>query len=102
MNLTDTFLLAIIVLLTIMLIWLWVVLAMWISRRLRIPVIGILIISVLTGGLGFIILLALALMKEDDGFQVKDYIPKEKEIPEKVKNKQNCSNGKHGRKEGCN
>lgn len=91
MNLTDTFLLVILILLAIMLIWMWITLALWISKRLRIPVLAVLAISIFTGGLGFIVLLILALMKEDDELRDEDrrMMEIEKTIEKIESNKEN-------------
>ena len=65
MNTEEAFLLTIVILLTVIMIWFWITISLWISKRLRIPVVVVIFISFFTGGLGFLFMLLLALLKED-------------------------------------
>lgn len=61
----DTLLTVLVVLGAIVVLFTFISAALWVSKIIRIPVTIILIVSLLTGGLGFFIFLGWALILED-------------------------------------
>ena len=68
----DTLLTVLVVLGAIVVLFTFVSAALWVSKKIRIPVTIILIVSLLTGGLGFFIFLIWALILEDKELMRED------------------------------